>query len=84
MCYYNTNNKLLTCFPMYNHGELLQTNTFKNGLEQIKCHVSYMLTVVTAAVVGRSCSAGNKADTESGPIIVGEYSKRTKHSHGNR
>ena len=33
-----------------------------------------MLTVVAAAI-GRSCSAGNKADVESGVlVVVGEYS----------
>ena len=31
-----------------------------------------MLTVVAVAAIGRSCSAGNKADVESG--AVGEYS----------
>ena len=37
-----------------------------------------MLTVVAAAAaIGRSCSAGNKGDIESGAVIVvvGEYSK---------
>ena len=34
-----------------------------------------MWTVVTAAAIGRSCSAGNKADIESGAVVVvGEYS----------
>ena len=35
-----------------------------------------MLTVVAAAAIGRSCSAGNKADIDSGAIlvVVGEYS----------
>ena len=33
-----------------------------------------MLTVVTAAAVGKSCSAGSKADVESGAVVVGEYS----------
>ena len=35
-----------------------------------------MLTVVAAAAIGRSCSAGNKADVESDAVIVvdGEYS----------
>ena len=35
-----------------------------------------MLTVVAAVAIGRSCSAGNKADVESGAIVmvVGEYS----------
>ena len=34
-----------------------------------------MLTVVAAAAIGRSCLAGNKADVESGAIVVvGEYS----------
>ena len=46
----------------------------KHGLEQVKCHASLMLTVLTAAAIGRSCSAGNKADIESGAVVVGEYS----------
>ena len=33
-----------------------------------------MLTVVASAAIGRSCSAGNKADFESGAVVVGEYS----------
>ena len=35
-----------------------------------------MLTVVTAVAIGRSCSAGNTADAESGAkvVLVGEYS----------
>ena len=34
-----------------------------------------MLTVVTAAAIGRSCLASNKADIESGAVVVvGEYS----------
>ena len=34
-----------------------------------------MLTVVDAAAIGRSCSAGNTADIESGAVVVvGEYS----------
>ena len=33
-----------------------------------------MLTVVAAAASGWSCSASNKADVESGAIVVGEYS----------
>ena len=34
-----------------------------------------MLTVVAAAAISRSCSAGNKADVESGAVVVvGEYS----------
>ena len=33
-----------------------------------------MMTVVAAAAIGRSSSAGNKVDVESGAIVVGEYS----------
>ena len=40
-----------------------------------------MLTVVAAAAIGRGCTAGNKADVESGSsrssstvVVVGEYS----------
>ena len=29
-----------------------------------------MLTVATAAAIGRSCSASNKADVESGAVVV--------------
>ena len=32
-----------------------------------------MLTVVAAAAVGRSCLASNKAEIESGAVVVGEY-----------
>ena len=33
-----------------------------------------MLTVVAAAAIGRSCSARNKVDVESGAVVVvGEY-----------
>ena len=31
-----------------------------------------MLTVVAAAAIGKSCSAGNKADVESGAAVVVE------------
>ena len=35
-----------------------------------------MLTVIAAAAIGKSCLAGNKADVESGAVVVvvGEYS----------
>ena len=47
-------------------------------MEQVKCmRKVIMLTVAAAAASGCSCSASNKADIESGAIVVvvvGEYS----------
>ena len=42
-----------------------------------------MLSVVAAAAIGRSCSAGNKADVESGDVVVVGEDNRTTHLRGN-
>ena len=43
-----------------------------------------MLTVVTAAVIGRSCLADNKVDIESwSSSSRGIFDNRTRHPHGN-
>ena len=47
-----------------------------------------MLTVAAAPASGWSCSASNKADVNSGAVVVvvivgGIFNNRTKHPHGN-